>query len=167
MTPQHILVPLDFSPDADQALDYAMTLARKLHARLTLLHVMAPLPMIGMEMDATVLSTYLEELEAENTQTMATYRERVTQASLPCDVAVVFGTPFQVIIDTARARRVDLIVMGTHGRTGLRHLFMGSVAERVVQLAPCAVLVVRVPAPTPAQERPSEGGESVGGPAET
>jgi len=66
-----------------------------------------------------------------------------------------------------RKETVDLIVMGTHGRTGLRHLFMGSVAERVAQLAPCAVLVVRVPAPTPAQERPSEGGESVGGPAET
>ena len=150
MTAQHILVPLDFSPDADQTLDYAITLARRLQARLTLLHVIAPLPTITMDMDGNVLSTYLDALETESTDTMAAYRDRVTQAGLPCNVAVVLGTPFQVIIDTARTGRVDLIVMGTHGRTGLRHVLLGSVAERVVQLAPCSVLVVRAPSTTPA-----------------
>ena len=152
MTAQHILVPLDFSPDADQALDYAMTLARQLQARLTLLHVIAPLSMITTDMDSNALSTYLDALEAESTATMAAYRDRVTQAGLPCEVAVTLGAPYQVIIDTARTKSVDLIVIGTHGRTGLRHVLLGSVAERVVQLAPCAVLVVRAPAPTPASE---------------
>jgi nucleotide-binding universal stress UspA family protein len=165
MIAQHILVPIDFSPYADEALDYAMTLASVLQARLTLLHVMAPLPLVGMEINGTALATYLDELEAESTQTMEAYRARVTHAGLPCDVAVVLGTPYQVIIDTACARQVDLIVMGTHGRTGLRHLFLGSVAERVVQLAPCAVLVVRVPTQTPAQEPPSEGSARVEVPA--
>lgn len=165
MIAQHILVPIDFSPYADQALDYAMTLARVLQARLTLLHVIAPLPLVGTEMNGTALGTYLDELEAESTQAMAAYRDRVTHAGLPCDVAVVLGTPYQVIIDTARTRQVDLIVMGTHGRTGLRHLFLGSVAERVVQLAPCAVLVVRLPAPTPAQEPVSEENARVEVPA--
>jgi len=83
---------------------------------------------------------------------MATYRDRATQAGLPCDIAVDMGTPYQVIIDTARTKHVDLIVMGTHGRTGLRHVFLGSVAERVVQLAPCSVLVVRAPSPPPVPE---------------
>lgn len=165
MIAQHILVPVDFSPYADQALDYAMTLARVLQARLTLLHVMAPLPLVGMEMNGTALTTYLDELEAESTQAMAAYCDRATQAGLTCDVAVVMGTPYQVIIDTARTKQVDLIVMGTHGRTGLRHLFLGSVAERVVQLAPCAVLVARIPAPTPTQEPALEESAGVEVPA--
>lgn len=165
MIAQHILVPIDFSPDADRALDYAMALAGVLQARLTLLHVIAPLPLVGAEMNGTALATYLDELEAQNTQTMAAYRDRVTHTGLPCDVAVVLGAPYQVIIDTAHSKQVDLIVMGTHGRTGLRHLFLGSVAERVVQLAPCAVLVVRSPAPTPAREPASEESASVEVPA--
>jgi nucleotide-binding universal stress UspA family protein len=64
----------------------------------------------------------------------------------------VHGVPFHVIIDTARTAHVDLIIMGTHGRTGLPHVLLGSVADRVVRLAPCPVLVVRVPTDTPAQE---------------
>jgi universal stress protein A len=56
---------------------------------------------------------------------------------------MVQGVPFQTIIDAARDHGVDLIVMGTHGRTGLTHVFMGSVAEKVVRLAPCPVLVTR------------------------
>ena len=60
------------------------------------------------------------------------------------------GVPFQVIIETASTAHVDLIIMGTHGRTGLPHVLLGSVAERVVRLAPCPVLVVRIPTETPA-----------------
>jgi nucleotide-binding universal stress UspA family protein len=67
----------------------------------------------------------------------------VQQAGLQADSAIVEGIPFQVIIDTAESRDVDLIVMGTHGRTGLTHVLMGSVAEKVVRLAPCPVLVTR------------------------
>jgi nucleotide-binding universal stress UspA family protein len=103
-------------------------------------HVTTNRSKIGMDMDGAVLATYVDDLEAESTDTMAAYRARVTQVGLPCDVAVVFGVPFQIIIAPVRTKRVDLIVMGTHGRTGLRHVLLGSVAERVVQLAPCAAM---------------------------
>ena len=89
-------------------------------------------------------------LEAESTETGAAYRDRVTQTGLGCDATVVLGVPFQVIIEMARTAQVDLLIMGTHGRTGLPHVRIGSVAERVVRLAPCPVLVVRTLAPAPA-----------------
>jgi nucleotide-binding universal stress UspA family protein len=68
---------------------------------------------------------------------------RVQQAGLQGDSVIVEGTPFQTIIDTAKDKGADLIVMGTHGRTGLTLALMGSVAEKVVRLAPCPVLVTR------------------------
>jgi nucleotide-binding universal stress UspA family protein len=151
MTAQHFLVPIDFSANADYALEYAMTLASKLQARLTLLHVIEPLVVGSME---TLPYTFIQDLEDKITQTLAPYRERVTAAGLQCDFAIVHGVPFHVIIETARTDQFNLIIMGTHGRTGLPHVLLGSVAERVVRLAPCPVLVVRVPTDTPAQESP-------------
>ena len=149
MPAQHILVPIDFSASADHALDYAMRLARTLQARLTLLHVIEPFIVGSVE---SLPYTYIQDLEARVTDLMTSYRERVTEAGLQSDFAIVHGVPFHVIIDTARTAHIDLIIMGTHGRTGLPHVLLGSVAERVVRLAPCPVLVVRVPTDTPAQE---------------
>jgi nucleotide-binding universal stress UspA family protein len=140
--------PYRFSADADYALEYAMALASKLQARLTLLHVIAPLVSSSME---TVPYIFLQDLEDKITHTMAPYHERVTAAGIPCDYAIVHGVPFQVIIETARTDQIDLVIMGTHGRTGLRHVLSGSVAERVDRLAPCPVLVVRAPVHTPEQ----------------
>jgi nucleotide-binding universal stress UspA family protein len=89
------------------------------------------------------LSSYYVEMETSAQQGMMTYQKRVEDAGLVTDVIVMRGTPFREIVDTASNKRVDLIVMGTHGRTGLQHLLLGSVAERVVRLAPCPVLVTR------------------------
>src|SRR6266702_1271148 len=69
--------------------------------------------------------------------------ERVQRAGLQGDSLLVQGTPTQTIVDMAGEQRVDLILMGTHGRTGLAHVFLGSVAEHVVRQGPCPVLVVR------------------------
>jgi nucleotide-binding universal stress UspA family protein len=149
MSVQHVLVPIDFSADADYALEYATGLARKLQARLTLLHVIEPLVVGSVE---TMPYTFLQDLEDKITEAMIPYHERVTAAGLSCNYTIVHGVPFQVIIDTARTAHVDLIIMGTHGRTGLRHVLLGSVAERVVRLAPCPVLVVRLPPGAPTQE---------------
>jgi universal stress protein A len=135
---QHILVPIDFSPDAERALGHAIELARQFQARLTLLHV------IHIPVTTEVnLSSYYVEMETSAQQGMMTYQKRVEDAGLVTDVIVMRGTPFREIVDTASNKRVDLIVMGTHGRTGLQHLLLGSVAERVVRLAPCPVLVTR------------------------
>jgi nucleotide-binding universal stress UspA family protein len=62
---------------------------------------------------------------------------------------MVHGVPFHEILETAKSQNVDLIVMGTHGRTGLEHIFLGSVAEKVVRLAPCPVLIARQPTIVP------------------
>ena len=149
MTAQRFLVPVDFSEDANQAVKYAIDLASKLGARMTLLHVIQLLPLGSGDMGVTVPYTYFQDLEADITSRMQAYLERVTAAGLEGEIAVVRGVPFQEILETAKMQQVDLIVMGTHGRTGLQHVLMGSVAEKVVRLAPCPVLVVRQPTIVP------------------
>ena len=145
VTAQRFLVPVDFSAYAHQALEYAIGLARKPGARVTLLHVMQSPPW-GGESAGTVpyaYSQFIQHLEAEVVHRMQTYLARVTGSGLEGDLAVGYGVPFQEILETAKKHQVDLIVMGTHGRTGLQHVLVGSVAEKVVRLAPCPVLVVR------------------------
>ena len=143
MTIQHILVPLDFSAYADQALEYAMTLAKALQARLILLHVIHLTPMTMGDMYGSSVEAYLEAIESEAQKHMDALRNRVQQEGLEGETAIVQGVPFQLIVDTAANQDVDLIVMGTHGRTGFTHVLMGSMAERVARLAPCPVLVTR------------------------
>jgi nucleotide-binding universal stress UspA family protein len=149
MTSQRFLVPVDFSEYANQALEYAISLARKLDAHITLLHVIQPLPLGGVDMGMTLPYTYIHDLEVEIMNAMEAYLEQITAAGLTGEIAVVHGVPFQEIIETARGQQVDLIVMGTHGRTGLQHVLLGSVAEKVVRLAPCPVLVIRQPSVVP------------------
>ena len=145
MAIHHVLVPIDFSPYAEQALAYAIALAQKLHARVTLLHVIQPPLVAGADIGAWPSPTFLQDLEAAITSDLEGYLARVTAAGLAGEMAVVHGVPFQEILDTAKKRQVDLIIMGTHGRTGLSHVLLGSVAERVVRLAPCPVLIARQP----------------------
>jgi len=149
MATQHFLVPLDFSEHANQALDYAINLAGKLDARLTLLHVIQSVPLGGADMGVTLPYAYLQDLEAEIMQSMESYLARVTTAGLEGTTVVVRGVPFHEILETAKTQLVDLIIMGTHGRTGLQHVLLGSVAEKVVRLAPCPVLVARQPTIVP------------------
>jgi nucleotide-binding universal stress UspA family protein len=139
----HVLVPTDFSTSAEQALDYAIRLARTFNARLTLLHVIQPVPMGGVDMGVALPEAYLQEVEEAAQGSLEEALARVTAAGLTAEQVVLYGVPFQEIVETAKARQVDLIVMGTQGRTGFMHVLLGSVAERVVRLAPCSVLVVR------------------------
>jgi nucleotide-binding universal stress UspA family protein len=143
MTAQHILVPIDFSAYADQALEYAIELAKTLQARLTLLHVIHLTPWTMGDMVTTFPGIFLEDVETEAQQLMQASRGRLHDAGLQGETVIVHGVPFQAIINIASEQDVDLIIMGTHGRTGLTHLLMGSVAEKVVRLAPCPVLVTR------------------------
>ena len=147
MTVHHVLVPIDCSPSAEQALAYAIAIAQKLQARVTLLHVIQPPLVAGADMGAWPSPAFLHELEAAITRDMEGYLARVTDAGLAGAIAVMHGVPFQEILDTAKTRQVDLILMGTYGRTGLSHILLGSVAEKVVRLAPCPVLIARQLAP--------------------
>ena len=140
-----ILVPVDFSAQSDAAFEYALALAGKLGARLDLLHVFQ-VPAFAFPDAAVAIPTEtLVEVQKAAEARLGTLQKRAEQAGVPATTDLFEGAPFVEIVRAARAREVDLIVMGTHGRTGLRHALLGSVAEKVVRKAPCPVLVVRSP----------------------
>ncbi|MFN8625129.1 MAG: universal stress protein [Candidatus Binatia bacterium] len=146
MTIERILVPVDFSKGSMNALKYATALGTSLKAELQLLHVVdqtylasAPELMLANPKLATLLQEQWRAAEAQLAQIAADLKKH----GRPVRALTKRGSPAQVIVDTARRGGVDLIVMGTHGRTGLAHALLGSVAERVVRTARCAVLTVR------------------------
>lgn len=143
---RRILVPVDFSPPSDYALAYAGSLAADFGASLHVLHVVEDRVLSG----AWPAEVYLGQLPGLRDELIKDAEAHVEEGvklaatrGLQATGQVLVGLPFQTIIDSARAADVDLIVMGTHGRTGFTHLLLGSVAERVVRHAPCPVLVVR------------------------
>lgn len=138
-----ILVPLDFSASSRKALDYAASLARQFGARLTLLHVAEP---VGTPDFAGAFPLMMEDDKVMAAAKRSLERE-ASAAKVPAGlvekVLVRFGRSFHEIAEAARTRKVDLIVIATHGYTGLKHALLGSTTERVVRHAPCPVLVVR------------------------
>ena len=144
---KHILVATDFSETADAALDYGRALARSFGATLHVLHVAADLyAPLGGDAYVAVLPELQKEAEMEARRHLDELLIDNDPEPLPVRPIVVNATaPAAAIVDCARNLGVDLIVVGTHGRGGMAHLFVGSVAERVVRTAPCPVLVVRHP----------------------
>ena len=135
-----ILVPIDFSKISQKALEYAVPLAKQFEAKITLLHAIEPLP---YPVDLTYVPMGegfpIKPLEKElNALAKNTIRPEFLR-----EVLVRVGTAFEVITNVAHDCEADLIVITTHGHTGLKHVFMGSTAERVVRHAPCPVFVVR------------------------
>ena len=145
MSAQHFLVPVDFSPCSDEALAYAITLATQLQARLTLLHVLPELALGVVEAPPSALPAlvrYLHDLEAKMQQELDAHLTQVQEAGLQGDTVLVHGVPSQGILDTARDQHVDLIIMGTHGRTRAHQMLIGSVAQQVVPRASCPILLL-------------------------
>ena len=143
---RHILAPTDFSDSSKKAISDAFELARTLGATLLLLHVLEPSPYRGEFTQPTMGEELLGDLERQASAALAQVLPEAQQAKIEVSRAVAIGSPSQKIVETAEAEHVDLIVMATHGRTGLSHLLIGSVAERVVRTAPCPVLTIRPPA---------------------
>jgi universal stress protein A len=141
---RRILAPTDFSELSKQGLKSALELAEAFGAKLLLLYVVEPppYPVEGI-VPSHLGATMLDDLERQATNDLAQMLSE-TQAS-QMDVArrVVVGIPYRKIVDVAEEEKIDLIVMTTHGRTGLSHLVMGSVAEKIVRTAPCPVLTIR------------------------
>jgi len=140
-----ILVPTDFSDTSDAALSYARTLADSLGASLHLVHVFD-----DPYGDALVAEMNASVYESMRATEMTQARRRLLRRLPPADrkqfqasTAIVTGAPAEAIVDYAADRGMDLIVMGTHGRSGFAHLLLGSVAEQVVRTAKCPVLTVR------------------------
>jgi universal stress protein A len=141
-----ILVPLDFSPSSDHALAYARALAKDFGASLHLLHVIEDRLMTGPwpnEVYLGELPRLRKGLIDEAEQRLSAFASSTATTGLEVTAEVLIGGPSQAIVERAAAPDVDLIVMGTHGRTGITHFLIGSVAERVVRHAPCPVLIAR------------------------
>jgi nucleotide-binding universal stress UspA family protein len=144
---RRILVPTDFSKFSQVALAYAAALAEKFGAELYLLHVVQDLTVFLPEAVETAPAVALpvdQFLAAARTAMERSARDSSLK-DLPVHQEVRVGTPFYEIVRFAREGKMDLIVMGTHGHTGLVHVLLGSVTEKVVRKAPCPVLTVRHP----------------------
>lgn len=141
-----ILVPIDFSDYSKSSLKYAVNFAKKFNAGLILVYVVEPIiyppdfsmgqiaiPTTGLEMDKRAV----EELN------------KLAENEIPSDVSkkvlVKTGKPFYEIVDTAREEDADLIIISTHGHSGVEHILFGSTAEKVIRKAPCPVLTLREP----------------------
>lgn len=173
-----ILVPVDFSPYASNALRYALGIAERFASSIIVLHVIPreatthalsqrlghrDLPFFGPLGSPQSTPEVPSEVAEEVVIDLREQAYTALQAFLPAQIArhavelrVLAGQPFERILETAVHEKVALIVLGTHGRTGLTHLVMGSVAERVVRLAPCPVLTVKA-SPADAQAVSASG----------
>jgi nucleotide-binding universal stress UspA family protein len=141
---KNILVAVDFSSPSSKALDYAVAFARQFRARLTLLHVVEPmvypenyvtLPAVNEDINRSLMQAAEEKL--------ASQRDRVAAERVQVNALTRLGRPYVEITEAARELGADLILVATHGHTGLKHVLLGSTAERVVRHAPCPVLTVR------------------------
>jgi nucleotide-binding universal stress UspA family protein len=141
-----ILFPTDFSEPSDAALAYARALAGKFGASLHVLHVFEPpfgagaISSEGFTEDAPAIEAELLEEAKSRLQHRVTATDR---AECRATTEVLGGQSARAIIDCATERKIDLIIMGTHGRSGVAHFLMGSIAEKVVRTAPRPVMTVR------------------------
>ena len=142
-----ILVPTDFSKHSQNALKYAAAFAEKFGAELYLLHVVQDLALFIPEAVSVAppMAPPVEQMTAAVREALDRVVTENGLGGYTVHREVREGTPFYEIIQTAKEKDVDLIIMGTHGHSGLAHVLLGSVTEKVVRKAPCPVLTVRHP----------------------
>jgi nucleotide-binding universal stress UspA family protein len=142
---RRILHPSDFSTASGAAFAKAVELARANRATLFLVHVADTVVPLGPDgyVSPSVYESIQKSARAYGLKKLAGLVARARKGGVRATPVLLEGSAFQGIVRAARSRRADMIVMGTHGRTGLAKLFLGSVAERVVAGAPCPVLTVR------------------------
>jgi nucleotide-binding universal stress UspA family protein len=144
-----IVVPLDGSETANRAFEVALNLAKAEGARLAVCSVVDPVLIAGTTPPSPAADLVLADMERESRDVVDAAVERAKRAGLQASGAMRLGVPFEEILAYAKAEKADAIVMGTHGRSGLRRLFIGSVAESVLRKAFCPVIVVRGTVPLP------------------
>ena len=153
-----ILVPMDFSEPSDAALEYARTVATRFGGTVHLLHV-AEDPyraLYSAEVYVPIMEGLREEILTDALDRLKNRLRSSDVRELGATAEAIIGMPARSIVEYAGAHDIDLIVMGTHGRGGMSHLLMGSVAERVVRTAGCPVLTVRQPREGAALKETSE-----------
>ncbi len=137
-----ILCPVDFSKPSARALEYALALAERLGAQVDVIHVYE-FPNFAVEDGAVDLPPYMQENLAMRLRERLEQFVKETAAEAPkTTVHLAEGVPYLQIVEVAKQQQADLIVIGTHGRTGLSHMMLGSVAERVVRTSEVPVLTV-------------------------
>lgn len=143
-----ILVPVDLSPCSEAALDYAIPLARKIDCAVEVLHVLEPPRYVPPEAVVhvqgsapTPFHTYAREYVERELKALISKRQ--VAGTPPLEVHVRSGHPFETIVEAANGGDYEMIVMGTHGRTGMKHMLVGSVTESVIRACRCPVLAIR------------------------
>ena len=155
---KRILVPVDFSPSADEALSTAIAFARAFSAELELVHVVVePIYPLPAPLEVVVLPIDVERIYSEVDTQLSRAMARARQAGVPTEKLILNGRPHVEIVAHADKSGADLIVVGSHGRSGLSHAILGSVAERVVHRARCPVLVVPGPRAAKKHEAATSG----------
>ncbi|UCD57897.1 MAG: universal stress protein [Candidatus Hydrogenedentota bacterium] len=142
-----ILFPTDFSEHSRHAFSYALSFAREYGAQLYMLHVIEDVQYLANAymFDVPIMPSFAD-MEQNRLKEMQEFIDReVTDPAIKIEKVVKHGRPFIEILQMAREESIDLIVIATHGRGGLEHVFFGSVAEKVVRKAPCPVLSIRMP----------------------
>ncbi|MFP4477221.1 MAG: universal stress protein [Desulfatibacillaceae bacterium] len=141
-----ILFPVDFTENVDPVLSYVVTMAQTHQAEVLVLHVVQDL---GRTSVSFIPHANLDEFQRETEkhardamQQFVTGKGEQLDALPGFDTAIVTGPPADTIVENAKKEQASLIIMGTHGRKGLEHFIMGSVAERVIRLSPIPVMVV-------------------------
>ena len=140
---KRILCATDFSDAAEAAVEAAQRLGADIGAEVVLLHVTSEAPLWSETIYAPSVRRVFEGQRAWATGALGTTATALAAAGVPARVRVETGVAWEEILRVARDEQADVIVMGTHGRTGLNRLLLGSVTERVVRQAPCPVLTVR------------------------
>jgi nucleotide-binding universal stress UspA family protein len=142
---KRILAPVDFSEPSRRALEYAADLSRTLGSQLIVLHVVEPVyypvagDLYGVGLD---LGNVYEQIDRSAREQLAELARELRRRRVNVQAVLLHGTAPQAIVENATKSHADLVVMATHGRSGLSHLLLGSVANRVLRTAPCPVLTV-------------------------
>lgn len=140
---QTVVVPIDFSEHATAALDLAIEVTRATQSKIHLLHAyevpLGAIPPYGV----AVPPALIEQVRDAAARRLEKSAQRVEAAGVACETHVLHAAPADAIVEVASSTGADLIVMGTRGLTGLKHVLLGSVAERTVRTAPCPVLTIR------------------------
>ena len=139
-----ILCPIDHSDCSKEALKYAVSFAMKEEAKLLLLHII-DIRSFNEELDAISKQIPDEETFEQLRVKLLDCIPEAIRDDMDVEAIVIQGIPFVEIISTAKEKEIDMIVIGSHGRTGISHMMLGSVSEKVVRKAPCPVLTVRQP----------------------
>lgn len=142
---QRILVPIDFSEHAEPVIDWAAHLAEEHGSEVVLLHAYH-VPVEFQQAEGAYLpAEFWTAVQDDARRSLERYGDRLRARGIPVQEVTREGYPATVIEDEVERQSADLVVIGSHGRSGLRHLLLGSIAERVVQKVRCPVLTVKRP----------------------